>query len=173
MIEGFPGRAIRNILDIVRPTRILEIGTGIGYFTTSMARVIREYGAKIVTIEFDPIVAEQARKNFERADFSAMIEIVVGDVQEVVPQLKREIDFIFLDVDKRLYPKLLPQCVLLLRRGGVLAAEDSLFPVIDLDRKWHHLIPPIDEFNRCVCASPELRSTILPIGDGVTIAVKI
>jgi caffeoyl-CoA O-methyltransferase len=95
-----------------------------------------------------------------------------GNAQEVVPQHETGSDFIFLDVDKRLYSKLLPGCVHLLRHGGVLVAEDTLFPVIELDPKWHDLIAPFDEFNRLVAANDELENTLLPIGDGVTVAVK-
>ena len=56
--------------------------------------------------------------------------------------------------------------------GRPLTAEDTLFPVIDLDQKWRHLITPIEEFNHLVCKHEGLGSTILPIGDGVTVAVK-
>jgi predicted O-methyltransferase YrrM len=96
----------------------------------------------------------------------------IGDAQALIPQLQDTFDFIFLDVDKRLYPKLLPDCARVLKPGGLLVAEDTLFPVIDLDQKWHHLIPPIKEFNRLVADTPNLESTVLPIGDGVTLAVK-
>jgi predicted O-methyltransferase YrrM len=172
VVDDDVARLLKLLLHLVRPTRVLEIGTSIGYSTTSMAQIVREYGGKIFTVEFDEQVAEQARKNFERAGVSDCIELLIGDAQEVVPQLETGFDFVFLDVDKRLYSKLLPNCVHLLRQGGILAAEDTLFPVIDLDPKWHYLIAPIEEFNRLVCANDELESTVLPIGDGVTIAVK-
>lgn len=172
VVDDDVARLLKLLLHMVRPTRVLEIGTSIGYSTTSMAQVVRGYGGKIFTVEFDGQVAEQARKNFERAGVSDCIELLIGDAREVLPQLETGFDFIFLDVDKRLYPGLLSICTHLLRRGGVLAAEDTLFPVIDLDAKWHHLIAPIDEYNRLVCASDELESTVLPIGDGVTVAVK-
>jgi predicted O-methyltransferase YrrM len=172
VVDDDVARLLKLLLHLVRPTRVLEIGTSIGYSTTSMARVVRAYGGKIFTVEFDEQVAEQARKNFERAHVSDCIELLIGDAQEVMPQLEGGFDFIFLDVDKRLYAKLLPMCVDLLRQGGILAAEDTLFPVIDLDSKWQYLIAPIEEFNRFVCTHAELESTILPIGDGVTIAVK-
>lgn len=172
VVDDDVARLLKLLLHLIRPTRVLEIGTSIGYSTTSMAQVVREYGGKISTVEFDRQVAEQAQKNFKRAGVSDCIELLIGDAQEVVPQLETGFDFIFLDVDKRLYSKLLPSCVSLLRQGGVLAAEDTLFPVIDLDPKWRNLLAPIDEFNRLVCANDELESTILPIGDGVTVAVK-
>jgi predicted O-methyltransferase YrrM len=66
----------------------------------------------------------------------------------------------------------LSDCIRLLRARGLLVVEDTLFPVIDLDTKWRHLIPPIEEFNSLVAAHQEIESTILPVGDGVTIAVK-
>ena len=172
VVDDDVARLLKLLLRLVHPTRVLEVGTSIGYSTTSMAQVVRAYGGKIFTVEFDKQVAEQARQNFERAGVSDCIELLIGDAQEIVPQLETGFDFIFLDVDKRLYSKLLPNCVQLLRRGGVLAVEDTLFPVIDLAPKWHYLIAPIDEFNRLVCANDELESTVLPIGDGVTVAVK-
>ena len=100
------------------------------------------------------------------------IEIQIGDVKELVPQLQGEFDFIFQDADKQLYPKLFKDCVRLLKQGGILMADDTLFPVIDIDPGLRHLIPPIDEFNQMVANSSEIVSTILPVGDGVTIVVK-
>jgi predicted O-methyltransferase YrrM len=172
VVDDDVARLLKLLLRLVRPTKVLEVGTSIGYSTVSMAQVVREYGGKIFTIEFDRQVAAQALKNFERAGMSDCIELIMGDAQEVVPRLETGFDFIFLDVDKRLYSKLLPSCVQLLKQGGALSAEDTLFPVIELAPKWHYLIAPIDEFNRLVCADDELESTVLPIGDGVTIAVK-
>jgi predicted O-methyltransferase YrrM len=172
VVDDDVARLLKLLLHLVRPSRVLEIGTSIGYSTTSMARVVRDYGGKITTVELDERVAEQARANFERSGVSDCIELLVGDACKLLPQLEPDFDFIFLDVDKRLYAKLLSTCTGLLRPGGLLAAEDTLFPVIDLDPKWHHLIAPIDEFNRLVCAQAELVSTVLPIGHGVTIAVK-
>ena len=75
-------------------------------------------------------------------------------------------------MDKRLYPLLFDDCLRLLRSGGILVAEDTLFPVLDLDKKWWDLIAPIRQFNAMVVSSPALQSTLLPIGDGVIVAVK-
>jgi len=172
VVDDDVARLLKLLLRLVCPKKVLEVGTSIGYSTTSMAQVVRAYGGKIFTVEFDKQVAEQARKNFEGAGVSNCIELLIGDAQEILPQLETGFDFIFLDVDKRLYSKLLPSCAHLLRSGGILAAEDTLFPVIDLDPKWHYLIAPVDEFNRLICTHDELESTILPIGDGVTIAVR-
>lgn len=75
-------------------------------------------------------------------------------------------------MDKRLYPVLLKDCIRILRSGGVFIADDALFPVMELDIKWNDLVESINEFDRLVAASPDLESTLLPIGDGMIMAVK-
>ena len=172
VVDEDVARLLKLLLKVTRAKRVLEIGTSIGYSTTSMAKVVKEFGGKIITIEYDHNVAEQAQKNFERAGVAEVIEIKVGDALQILPELKGEFDFIFQDVDKKLYSILFDDCLRLLKKGGLLVAEDTLFPVIDLDPKWHYLIPHIEKFNKLVVESSQLDSTILPIGDGVTIAQK-
>jgi predicted O-methyltransferase YrrM len=173
VVDEDVARLLQVLLRMTEARAVLEIGTSIGYSTVSMARVVKELGGKVVTIEYDEEVAEQARVNFERAGVSENIQLLRGDARILIPELQdSSFDFIFLDVDKRLYPPLLPHCVRLLTERGLLVAEDTLFPVIDLDPQWHSLIPAIEEFNRLVAQHQELESTILPVGDGVTLAVK-
>jgi predicted O-methyltransferase YrrM len=172
VVDDDVARLIGLLLRITRPRRVLEIGTSIGFSTYSMALILKEYGGQITTIEFDPVVAEQARINFTRLGVEDAIDPRLGDALEIVPALEPPYDLIFQDVDKHLYPKLLPDCLRLLRPGGLLVAEDTLFPALDLDPKWHHLIAPIAQFNQMVVNCPELHSTLLPIGDGVMVGVK-
>jgi len=172
VVDNDVARCLQLLLRITKAQRVLEIGTSIGYSTTMMAQVMRENGGRITTIEFDEKVVKQAQINFERAGVADLIKIQIGDARVLVPQLQGTFDFIFQDVDKHLYPELFNDCVRLLKQGGLLVAEDTLFPVIDLDPKWHHLIAPIEEFNHLVVDCSKLESTILPVGDGVTIAIK-
>jgi predicted O-methyltransferase YrrM len=154
--------------------RILEIGTSIGYSTVSMANAIKGYDGKILTIEYDQHVAQQAMKNFERAGVAQNIEVKIGDAREIVPQIREQFDLIFQDVgDKELYPLLFDDCVRLLKPRGLLLAEDTLFPVMELDSKGTHFVAPIQKFNEMVADNSFLESTVLPIGDGLTIAVKM
>lgn len=172
VVDDDVARYLKLMVRILKAKKILEIGTSIGYSTVSMASIVKEWGGTVTTIEYDEKVAKQAKENFIRTGVSEAVEIIIGDAREIVPNLNQEFDLIFQDVDKRLYPLLLEDCINLLKTGGVLVAEDTLFPVIDLDQKWHHLIPPIEEFNRLVAGDERLESTILPIGDGVTVAIK-
>jgi predicted O-methyltransferase YrrM len=181
-------RMLQLLLHMIRPQRILEIGTSIGYSTVSMAVIAREYGGTITTIEYNEQSARQAIKNFEQAGVADLIEVKIGDAREIIPTLKESFDLIFQDVgDKRLYPELLNNLVALLKPGGVLLAEDSLLPVMNVDvsmlkdlsfdqKKWKQIkdsMESLEEFNKMIASCPSLKSTLLPIGDGLTIGIKI
>lgn len=172
VVDQDVSRFLSLVLCLTNATSVLEIGTSIGYSTVSMANTIKSNDGKIITVEFDDTVAKQAKENFIRSGVDDIIDIRIGDAKEILPSLNEKFDLIFLDVDKRLYKPLLGECIRLLKGNGVLLAEDTLFPVIELDEKWHYLIPAIEEFNRAIVDSEEVQSTILPIGDGVTVAVK-
>ena len=173
VIEDDTARFLQLILQMKKPENILEIGTSIGFSATSMALTAREYGGKITTIEFDNTAAEQAKRNFERSGVQGMIEIKHGDARQIVPGFSdSSFDLVFQDVENRLYPVLLKDCIRVLKPGGIFVADDTLFPAMELDSEWKDQVEPIREFNRLVAAAPELESTLLPIGDGMTIAVK-
>jgi predicted O-methyltransferase YrrM len=174
VVDDDVSRALYVLARLTQARRILEIGTSIGYSTVSIAKAIKGYDGKILTIEYDQHVARQAMKNFERAGVAQNIEVKIGDAREIVPRIREQFDLIFQDVgDKKLYPLLFDDCVRLLKPGGLLLAEDTLFPVMELDSKGAHFVAPIQTFNEMVADNSFLESTIVPIGDGLTIAVKM
>jgi len=180
VVDSDVSRMMQLLIRLVRPQRILEIGTSIGYSTVSMANVTKEYGRKITTIEYNEQLAKQAIKHFKHADVAELIEVIIGDAKEIIPTLKESFDLVFQDVgDKTLYTVLLDNLVTLLKPGEVFLAEDSLLPARemnvskykDFDQvKW---IESLEEFNKLIAHCPFLSSTILPIGDGLTIGIKI
>ena len=172
VVDDDVARLLKLIIRITRPMRILEIGTSIGYSTVSMAQIVKEYGGLITTIEYDEKVALQAKANFINAGVEEYIKLKLGDARRIILNLDEEYDLIFQDVDKKLYPLLFNDCIRKLKTGGLLIAEDTLFPVLSLEAKWQDLIEPIKQFNELVVNCPELDSTLLPVGDGVIIAVK-
>lgn len=173
VVDQDVSRFLALMLEIKGAKDVLEIGTSIGYSTVSMAQAIRKFNGKVTTIEYDERVAAIAKENFLKIGLDHCIHMEIGDALEVMPRLDKEYDVIFLDVDKNLYVPLLKDCIRLLKTGGMLIAEDTLFPVIELDEKWHDLIEPIHMFNKAITDVHNLKSTLLPIGDGVTVAVKI
>lgn len=173
VVDDDTARFLQLMLMIKRPNKILEIGTSIGFSTLSMAFIAKTYGATITTIEFDKQAAEQAAINFKRAGVDKTIQMKFGDARQIIPAFSNNsFDFIFQDVDKRLYATLLNDCIRILKKDGAFVADDALFPVMDLNKKWSNQIEPIRQFNRLVVTSPALLSTLLPIGDGVMVAIK-
>jgi len=168
VIQTETARLLMLLLRAKRPEKVLEIGTSIGYSATSMAGVIRGWGGRITTIEFDEKVAEQARRNFALAGVSDAVDLVIGDALELLPRMRERYDFIFLDPFNDIYMRLMEDCVRLLNRGGILVADDTLFPVL----KNEGLDSPLHGFNKYIATNADLESTILPVGDGVTIAVR-
>lgn len=165
-------RFLALIIDMTKPRQILEIGTSIGYSTCSMANAVKKWRGEITTIEFDATVAKQAMENFKREGVDDCIKLLQGDARKILPSLSASYDMIFQDVDKSLYPELYEDCIRLLKPEGILIADDTLFPVMDLGEKWNYLVPYIERFNEMVANDRRLSSTIVPLGDGVTVIVK-
>jgi predicted O-methyltransferase YrrM len=175
VVDNDVARMLQVLIMMKRPQKILEIGTSIGFSTVMMAKAAKPYGGKIVTVEIDAKVAAQAQKNFERLGLGEQIEIVVGDARSIMPNISAEFDLIFQDVgNKYLYAEMLNDYVRLLKTGSVLLAEDTLYPA-DIDSQtggWAKACASLGEFNKQIVACPEFESTLLPIGDGLTVAVR-
>jgi predicted O-methyltransferase YrrM len=176
VVDDDVARMLQVLVMMAKPKKILEIGTSIGFSTVMMAKVIQHYGGKIVTIEMDPEVAGQAVKNFEREGVKEQIEVRIGEARTVISGMNEEFDLIFQDVgDKKLYYEMLEDYSRLLKPGGLLLAEDTLFPVFDFGSEFSDFIQmakSLDTFNKSIADSPQFESTLLPIGDGLTVAVK-
>jgi predicted O-methyltransferase YrrM len=174
IIDEDVSRMLQLLIKLIHAEKILEIGTSIGYSTVSMANVIKDYGGKITTIENDEVVAGQAIENFENRGVADIIKVKIGDAREIIPQIQEKFDIIFQDVgNKKLYPILLDDCLRILKPGGLLLAEDTLFPVMFKSKNHEEdFITPIHKFNENIANNPNLESTILSIGDGLTIAYK-
>lgn len=172
-IDTEVARFISLIIELRDIRSILEIGTSIGYSTTIMAKAIKRKGGKVTTIEYDERVVGKAKQNFIRENVGDVIEIVHGDAKEILPTLSTQYDLIFQDADKMIYPDVYEDCIRLLKSDGVFIIDDTLFDIIDLDEKWNYLKEPINRFNNLLANDSRVKSTILPIGDGVSIAVKI
>lgn len=176
VVDDDVARMLQVLITVTRPRKILEIGTSIGFSTVSMAKVIKHYGGVIVTVEMDEEVAKQAAKNFEREGVSEQIELRIGEARAITSGMNEEFDLIFQDVgDKKLYGEMLEDYIRLLKPGGLLIAEDTLFPVFDFGSEYGDLsqmCEALDAFNKKIADCPQFESTLLPIGDGLTVAVK-
>lgn len=160
-----------------RPARILEVGCAIGYSAILMAQGL-ENGGSVTTMECDPEMVKLARENIEKAGCSDRINIIEGDAKELLPSLSGEYDMIFLDGPKSHYIYMLNDCVRLLRRGGILIADNVLYKGMTADpehvvRRKITIVKRLRHFIAAQMQHPELRAAVLPLGDGVTVAVKV
>jgi len=165
-------RVLYQLALMIGAKSVFEMGSAIGYSTIWWARAVGDKGRFIYT-DGDSKNAEQARQYFERARVSNRITVHVGDALEIRSEQKQEFDIIFNDVDKEDYPRVFRIAIPKLRKGGLFVTDNVLW-----SGKVAQKNPPdaatkaILEFNRLLYGSPDLFTTILPIRDGVAVALK-
>ena len=165
------GRVFHQLVQISGAKRIFEMGSAIGYSTIWWARAAGNDG-RVVYTDGDPKRADQARRYFDRAGVSQRITVRVGDALEILSEEKQPYDIIFCDIDKTDYPRAFRLALPRLKRGGLFVADNVLWsgkvaqPNPDAETK------SILEFNRLIYESKDLYSSILPLRDGVSVAVK-
>jgi len=164
-------RVLYQLATISRAKKIFEMGSAIGYSTIWWARAVGE-GGRVVYTDGDPKRAEKARRYFDRAGVSQRITVRVGDALEILSEQKEPYDIIFNDVDKTDYPRVFRLALPRLKRGGLFISDNVLW-----SGKLHQPKPDAEtkailEFNKLMCESKELFTTILPIRDGVSVCVR-
>lgn len=176
IVQPETAKFLETMMCIKRPTRILEVGCAIGYSAILMSQYLAE-GGSITTLEWDAETAEIARKNIEKAGLSDKIKVVLGDAKDIVPSLTGEYDVIFLDGPKAHYIYMLNDCIRLLKKGGMLISDNILYKgmIADDEHVIRRKITIVKRLRRFISAQmqrDELETVILPLGDGVTVAVK-
>ena len=166
------GRILYQLALMVGAKTVFELGSAIGYSTIWWARAVGE-GGRVIYTDGDRKKADEARGYFERAGVSERITLKTGDALELLSEEKTEFDIIFNDVDKEDYPRVFKLVPPRLRKGGLFVTDNVLW-----SGKVAQKNPPeastkaILEFNQLLYGSQDLFTTILPIRDGVAVAVK-
>jgi caffeoyl-CoA O-methyltransferase len=166
------GRVLQQLALMINAKTVFELGSAIGYSTIWWAQAVGEKG-RVTYTDGDPKNAERARGYFDRAGVAGRITIHTGDALEYLSEQKQEFDVIFNDVDKTDYPRVLRLVSPRLRKGGLFITDNVLWSgrVAEKNPKSAET-KAILEFNRQLGASPEFMTTILPIRDGVAVALK-
>ena len=178
MLSGHvQGRVLSMMSHMIRPKRILELGTFTGYSALCLAEGLAE-GGKLVTIEHNDELEETIRRNFARSPLGERIELRIGDAKDVISNLGFQIsnfDLVFMDADKREYCAYLELVYPLVPVGGFILADNTLWdghvidPAYDKDKQTLGL----RAFNDQLKEDDRFEQVILPLRDGLTIIHKV
>ena len=171
--EGIPivGPVVGHLLYLLvranRSRSVLELGTASGYSAIFLGRACRENSGRLVTLEWDPVMAERAKANLQRAELSPLAEVRVGSALELMEAMEGSYDLIFMDLDKEYYRPALSSCRRLLLPGGLLIVDNVGFQ-------------GAEPFNKQISSDPDWLSIPLlaflpghsPEQDGLMIALR-
>jgi caffeoyl-CoA O-methyltransferase len=165
-------RVLQQLALTIQAKTIFELGSAIGYSTIWWAQAVGEQGRVIYT-DGDRKNAELARGYFQRAGVLKRIALHTGDALEFLSEQKQEFDIIFNDVDKEDYPRVLRLVGSRLRKGGLFITDNALWSGRVAEKSATDArTKAILEFNRKLYDAPEFYTTILPIRDGLAVALK-
>ena len=163
------------LLKSINAKKILEIGTSVGYSGLWFADVVMsntqsESNGKIITIEREKFKIDNATQNFEEAGVGSLIKIREGEARKILHEIKEEFsenyfDFIFIDADKESYIEYFDLCLPLVRKGGIIGADNILLP-----ERFNEMMA---DYLSYVRSKPNVQSVTVPIDNGEEVTIKL
>ena len=164
---------IAKYLKEIKPTKILEIGTAVGYSAICFSQYLSENG-KIDTIERDEERIKEAKINIKNVGVEDKINIYEGDAVEILPTINEKYDVVFIDAAKGKYPFFLKEALRLLNNNGIIFADNILYKGYVLSdynkHKQRTAVRNLREYLKEVSDNPNLETEILEVGDGLAIS---
>ena len=164
---------VDKILREIKPKKILEIGTAVGYSAMCFSEYLQE-GGKIDTIERDEERIAEARINIKKVGVEDKINIYAGDAVEILPTLNEKYDVVFIDAAKGKYPFFLNQALRIINKNGVILADNVLYKgyvMSDYNKhKQRTAVRNLREYIKEVTENPNIQTEILEVGDGLAIS---
>ena len=167
------GRLLKMLVEMIRPKAILEVGTFSGYSAISMAEGLPE-GGRLFTFEINDEMEDFTRPWIEGSPVADRIEFIIGDALTEAPKLGVTFDMAFIDGDKRTYRDCYEMVMAILRPGGFILADNTLWDGHVVDQAYDHdrQTRGIESFNDYVAKDDRVEQVILPLRDGLTIIRK-
>lgn len=168
------GRLLRMLVAMAAPRRVLEIGTFTGYSALCIAEGLPE-DATLDTIEIDDELEDFLRRNFSRSPYGNKIRLHIGDALQILKNFnKEEFDLAFIDGDKRKYVEFFDMVFPLVREGGFIIADNTLWDNHVIESGKHSSqTRGIMDFNDYIASRTDLFIAILPVRDGLSIIQKL
>ncbi|MHC1721329.1 MAG: O-methyltransferase [Clostridiaceae bacterium] len=176
IIQKEAGRLLETLIYMIKPLKILELGTAIGYSSILMSRCAGRK-ARITTIERDPGMVRLARINISNFDCEDNIEILEGDCLEILKDLQDKYDFIFIDAGKGHYGDFFPHCARLLNENGIIVSDNVLFRGMVasdelIEKRMSTIVKRMREYLDMLLKNKEFHTSVIPIGDGIAVTVR-
>ena len=167
------GRLLKMLVEMIRPQNVLEVGTFSGYSAISMAEGLTE-GSRLYTFEVNDEMEDFTRPWIEQSAVADKITFIIGDALDGAPRLGVEFDMVFIDGDKRAYCDYYDMALSVLRPGGFIVADNTLWDGHVTDPAYDHdqQTQGIRRFNDYVAGDPRTEQVILPMRDGLTLIKK-
>ena len=166
---------IEDLLENRKLSRILEIGTAVGYSAICFSKFLEPEGS-IDTIEREEDRVKKAKENIKKAHVEEKINIYSGDAVDILPTLEGKYDMIFIDAAKGKYPFFLSHALRLLSENGIILADNVLYKGYVMSNYNKHkqrtAVRNLREYLKEVCENPNLETKILEVGDGLAVSKK-
>jgi predicted O-methyltransferase YrrM len=161
------------LLKSMNAKKILEIGMSVGYSGLWFADAVMsnaQYDSQIITIDREKFKIDSARQNFQEAGVDSLIKIRDGEAVKILHEIKEEFsenyfDFIFIDADKESYIRYFDLCLPLVRKGGIIGADNILFP-----ERFNKMM---EDYLSYVRSNPNVQSVTVPIDNGEEVTIKL
>lgn len=178
IVEPETARFISVITQLKQPQRVLEVGCAIGYSAILMAKIMPQDGI-FETVEYNGDMVKIATENIKKAGLSNKIKVIEADAKEYLGEIDGEeiYDIIFLDGPKAHYIYMLDDCIRLLKKGGVLISDNVLYKGMIPDdnhvvRRKITIVKRLRKYIDELMNDERIITSLLPLGDGVTISIK-
>lgn len=167
------GRLLKMLVQMIRPQRILEVGTFSGYSAISMAEGLPD-GGRLYTYEINDEMEDFTRSWIEGSEVADKIEFIIGDALTEAPKLGITFDMAFIDGDKRTYRECYDMVLSILKPGGFILADNTLWDehVVDQAYDKDQQTQGIRAFNDSIARDEHVEQVILPLRDGLTLIRK-
>ena len=167
------GRLLKMLVQMVRPKNILEVGTFSGYSALCMAEGLDE-GGRVYTFEINDEQEDFTRPWIEQSPWADKVQFIIGDAITEAPRLGVTFDMAFLDGDKRTYRQTYEMVLTVLRPGGIIVADNTLWDGHVVDHAYDHdpQTHGIETFNDYLVGDQRVEQVILPLRDGLTLIRK-
>ncbi|EOT28033.1 O-methyltransferase [Enterococcus saccharolyticus] len=165
------------LLGQIKPKQVLEIGTALGFSSSLMAQYVGEDG-HVTTIDRFDVMIRKAKKTYKRLGLEDRVTLLEGQAADILPELTGPYDFIFMDSAKSKYIEFLPECLRLLKKGGVLMVDDIfqggtiLDPIEEIPRNRRTIHRKLKRFLDVINSHPDLTTSLVPLGDGIALITK-